>query len=70
MTVGQLFYPNKKTSEFEMQMEAFYRLLEAKLNALPYNNKNTVVDKDPTNVLDIYFEEKLFKSDFNWFISN
>ena len=37
-------------------MESFDRVLEAKFNVTPSDNTKYVVDKDPTNMMDIDFE--------------
>ena len=51
-------------------MEAFNRVLEDKLYVIPSWNTKSVVDKYPTNILDIDFENKLFKSNSVWFTEN
>ena len=41
-------------------MEYFDWVLKDKFNALPSNNTKSVENKDPTNVMDIDFEGKVF----------
>ena len=51
-------------------MEDFGRVLEAKFNVLPSDNTNSVADNYPNNMLDLDFEDKVFKANYDWFIDN
>ena len=51
-------------------MEAFDGILEANFNVLPSNNKLCVADQDPTNMMDLPFEDEVFKANSDWFIDN
>ena len=51
-------------------MESFDRLLEVKFNLLSSNKIKSVADKYPTNMLDIDFEDEVFKINSDWFIEN
>ena len=42
--------------------------MDYNFNVLPSNNTKSISDKDPTDVLDLDFEEKSFETDFNWLI--
>ena len=70
MKVQQQFYADQNISQFEKHTEAFYRVLEAKFNVLPYENTKYVEDKDPTNMLGLDFEDKVFKAKSDQFIDN
>ena len=70
MTVKQLFYLENKTIKFENYMEEFVQVLEAQFNAMSYENTNSVVDQDTTDVLYIDFEENSFVLNFSSLIDS
>ena len=70
MRVQQLFYLDRETIDIEKHIGVFDRGLESKFNSLPSYNTNYVADEDPTDVLDLDFEEKSFEAKFNWCIEN
>ena len=51
-------------------MEVFERVLEAEFNVMPSDNTKYVAYKYPNNILDINFEDKVFKAKYDWFIDN
>ena len=51
-------------------MEAFDRVLESNFKVLPSDNKNSVADKDPTNMMDLDFQKEVLKANYDWFIYN
>ena len=51
-------------------MKYFDQVLKAKFNVLPSNNKKSVTDKYPTNMLDLDFEGEVLKVNSDLFIVN
>ena len=44
--------------------------MEDKFNVLTSNNTKSVAYKYPNNIMDLYFDDKVFKTNSNWFKDN